>query len=414
MAWRREIPWWNGPPASTLMPVRSGFLTGETPMRNFFLRALPALVLVMLITNSSGGMFMRPDLDKIPVERLAANLEEILKKDEKSRETLYNLARLHAMAYAQKTDTATFFKGREKNGAWFGFTPNAVPFKFEKTDDPMKQKDAEVQLKKALTRYDDTLKVDPAFLPAQLGKAWLLDQSGKKEEAVKGYRLIIDEAWKKEGTLKNGPLGGQFLTTEAAGYLKPLLDKEKDKEEIVALDEKTAKLAKLPRPVTPLVIPLVDNVKVSDLEDRNARVKFDGDGTGFLREWTWITPKGAWLVHDPKGQGQITSAVQMFGGNTFCLFWENGYHALAALDDNGDGELTGKELDGLALWHDANGNGICDPGEVKSLREYGIVALSVKFQRDPSHPDRIAFNPTGVRFADGKTRPTFDLILHSR
>src|SRR5262249_49754946 len=93
------------------------------------------------------------------------------------------------------------------------------------------------------------------------------------------------------------------------------------------------------------------------------------------------------------------------------LFWETGYDALAALDDNHDGVLTGKELDGLALWHDANGNGISDPGEVKPLSEWGIVAISCKSERDPSHPDRIAFSKAGVTFRDGTTRPTFDLVL---
>jgi hypothetical protein len=76
----------------------------------------------------------------------------------------------------------------------------------------------------------------------------------------------------------------------------------------------------------------------------------------------------------------------MFGNVTFWLFWETGYDALTSLDDNGDGVLTGDDLKGLAIWHDANGNGICDPGEVKPLSEYGIVALSCRFERDPNHP----------------------------
>jgi hypothetical protein len=96
------------------------------------------------------------------------------------------------------------------------------------------------------------------------------------------------------------------------------------------------------------------------------------------------------------------------------LFWETGYDALAALDDNHDGQLTGRELEGLALWHDANGDGIADPGEVRSLSEHGIVAVSCKSQRDPAHPDRIAYSASGVTFRDGTTRATYDLLLHSR
>lgn len=150
----------------------------------------------------------------------------------------------------------------------------------------------------------------------------------------------------------------------------------------------------------------------ADIEDRAAAVAFDADGSGLKRRWTWINPKAAWLVHDPKRTGKVDSALQMFGGVTFWLFWETGYDAMAALDDNRDGRLSGKELDGLALWHDANGNGVCDPGEVKPLAEYGIVSLACKYERDRSHPDQIAHAKAGVTFANGRTRPTFDLVLH--
>ncbi len=96
---------------------------------------------------------------------------------------------------------------------------------------------------------------------------------------------------------------------------------------------------------------------------------------------------------------------------TFWLFWENGYHALASLDDNHDGVLSGVELGGLAIWQDTGRAGVCEPGEVKPLSEYKIVALSCRFDRDGRHPKRIAFSPQGVTFRNGKTRPSFDLIL---
>jgi hypothetical protein len=75
--------------------------------------------------------------------------------------------------------------------------------------------------------------------------------------------------------------------------------------------------------------------------------------------------------------------------------------------------LIGDELKGLAIWHDAGNAGVCDPGEVKPLSEYGIVAVSCRFERDRSHPDRIAFSSEGITYRDGKTRPTFDLVLHA-
>ena len=129
-------------------------------------------------------------------------------------------------------------------------------------------------------------------------------------------------------------------------------------------------------------MPLRDGLVARDLEDRDAAVTFDADGSGLKRQWTWVTKDAGWLVYDPKGKGDITSSLQLFGNVTFWLFWENGYDALASLDDNGDGVLTGVELKGLAIWHDVGRAGVCDPGEVKPLSEYGIVAVSCRFERD--------------------------------
>jgi hypothetical protein len=119
-------------------------------------------------------------------------------------------------------------------------------------------------------------------------------------------------------------------------------------------------------------------------------------------------------VHDPAATGKVTSGLQLFGNVSFWLFWETGYDALAALDDDGDSKLGGSELRGLALWHDANRNGLSDAGEVKPLGDYGIVSLSCRYERDRTHPDGIAYSPRGAAFRDGRTRPTFDLVLHSR
>jgi hypothetical protein len=360
-------------------------------------------------------MFIRADIDKVPVDRLAANLEEAVKKDAKDVKALVNLARVHAMAYALKTDTAEVRKGKEGEGVWFGYEPALVPFsKVEKTDDADKLKAAKAHLAEAVERYKLAVALAPDDLTIRLGYAWTVDQSGDKDEAVKQYRSLLDDAWKKEQDLKSLPLGGRTVTGEGAGYLIALLDADKDKDEIAALKDRAAKLNKLPRPVTPIAVPLRDGLRARDLEDLGAAVAFDADGSGLKRKWTWITKDAGWLVYDPKGKGDVGSGLQLFGNVTFWLFWSTGYDALASLDDNRDGVLTGDELRGLAIWNDANGDGVCDPGEVRPLSDYGIVAVSCRFERDPAHPDRIAFSPKGVTFRDGTTRPTFDLVLKQR
>jgi len=102
--------------------------------------------------------------------------------------------------------------------------------------------------------------------------------------------------------------------------------------------------------------------------------------------------------------------LQMFGSVTFWIFWQDGYEALGALDDNGDGVLTGSELNGLALWNDANGNGLSDPGEVLPVQAFGITRLSCTSH---IHGSGIPWNPAGVTFSDGSSRPTYDWIAAS-
>jgi tetratricopeptide (TPR) repeat protein len=373
---------------------------------------MAALAAGLLAAPAAQALYAPPDLEKIPVERLVENLEKVAKDQPKNVEVRFNLARAHGMAYAQKTETIEVNKRiKDMLAPWFGYEPAFVPYKAVKTDDKEKQEAAKKHLEQSIAAFKEVLKLDPNHLPAKLGLAWSIDQSGDKAAAIKAYREVIDEGWKKEKDLKTGPLGGHFITAEAAGYLIPLLDPKKNEDEIDELVRRSAQLKKLPRPITPIVVPLRDGLAATDLEDHAAAVAFDADGTGLKKKWTWVTENAAWLVFDPKGKGEVTSGLQLFGGVSFWLFWDNGYHALAALDDDCDGQLTGRELDGLALWHDANGNGVSDPGEVRPLASWGITAVSCRYERDAAHPDNIPIARSGVTFRDGSTRPTFDIIL---
>jgi tetratricopeptide (TPR) repeat protein len=389
---------------------------------------LVTCVALLSLSVPTDARFLKPELKKVPVETLIKNLQAQLERETTiTTNTRFNLARVYAMAYALKVESVDVAsrggdggkKGGGKGGSgasepWFGPTPPVVPFKAVATADKDKLEKADMYLKKAIKTYKLIINDQPNHLPARLGLAWCLEQAGDKADAIKAYRDVIELGWDKERKLKAGPLGGNFITKEAASYLIPLLDAKKDADEIDTLKSQSAKLDKLPRPITPIAIPLQDGLTARDLEDRTASVRFDADGSDLDRRWTWIRPNAAWLVHDPHHTGKITSGLQLFGNVTFWCFWDNGYQALRGLDDNQDGNLTGAELASLALWHDANANGICDPGEVRSLSAHGITALSCECQTDPHHPDRIAFSPRGVTFRDGTTRPSFDLILQQR
>jgi tetratricopeptide (TPR) repeat protein len=377
---------------------------------NFMLATTSFLLAVLLAPEASFGRFIRPMLEDIPVEKLSENLQAIAKEKPKDAGVRFNLARLHAMAYSIKSDKVQIQKGQEDRGAWFGFTPSAVPFKVQPTDDKDKQKAADEQLAKAIGYYKEALTLDKEHLPSQLGLAWALEQKKEKEAAMKAYREVVEKAWEKDGKAKFGPLGGNFITAEAAGYLMAMLDTDKDKEEITALKDKIAYLKKLPTPITPIAIPLKDNLTAKECLALDAKVSFNLDGTGLDQRWGWLTPNAAWLVYDPRGTGKVTSGREMFGNVTFWLFWQNGYEPLAALDDNRDGTLRENELKGLALWHDANSNGVADGGEVKPLSAWNIVGLGCRATTS-NDPNVAAWSANGVLFRDGTTRPSFDVIV---
>lgn len=207
---------------------------------------------------------------------------------------------------------------------------------------------------------------------------------------------------------------GGFYIAEVASYLSELLDPIKDKAEHEQII-KTVWFHVTGDPVrmiTPVAIPIEAGVNsIEDVIDDQAAVRFDLDGSGMRRKWRWITKRVGWLVHNPPPTGgKITSAIQLFGSVTFWLFWDTGYEAMKALDDNGDGWLKGKEMRDLALWHDRNKNGISESGEVKPLADWGVERLSTDYD---GHPQNGYWSEKGVQMSDGSYRNSFDIVLEA-
>lgn len=377
------------------------------------LRSISFVVAAMGAISSASATFLPVDLADIPVKRLIANLKDRAEEEPKNAKILEHLARVHAMAYCKDyTDDVNVKIQPDADGLWFGFQPRHVPYAPYNVSLPDQKKlsdRARAHLKSAITYYDRSLALDPKDRDiALLGRAWCLEQAGELEKALAGYRRVIKQAWERDRKLKAS--GAQIpLTLEAIDYLRAHLDVKKDADEIADLEKKAKPLRKLGRWITPLVVPLHESATLETIIDEEARVSFDLDETKRLREWQWIDPtEAAWLVHDPRQTGEVSSGIQLFGSRSFMLFFENGYHALATLDDDGDGSVAGRELRGLALWQDRNGNGVSDAGEVRPLTDHGVVSLSCQFSRT----DHGMFESRqGVRFQDGSVRATYDVIL---
>ncbi len=121
---------------------------------------------------------------------------------------------------------------------------------------------------------------------------------------------------------------------------------------------------------------------------------FDADGeTESVSEW-FAPTEG--ILFDARIGGPATGE-HLFGDQGG--LYADGFEKLARLDADGDGWVEGSELDGLAIWTDANSNAELDPGEHSTLVSHGVEALSV------SHESYVS----EARLADGSTMMTEDL-----
>jgi len=169
-----------------------------------------------------------------------------------------------------------------------------------------------------------------------------------------------------------------------------------------------AKFDKLPvGAITPIVFSFSSGNRLAEFLAPQTVVDFDLRGYGLPERWTWVKPTLGFLVWDPLHAGKITSARQLFGSYTFQIFRATGYDALAALDDNGDGVLSGAEMKGISVWFDRNSNGASDPGEVIPVKDLNIRAIAAKASgKDGIHPT----NEAGIVLNDGRVCRSWDWI----
>ena len=109
---------------------------------------------------------------------------------------------------------------------------------------------------------------------------------------------------------------------------------------------------------------------------------FDHDADGFAERTGWIAADDALLVRDLDGDGLIESGRELFGNHTRLpggAEAANGYAALAALDANGDGKVDASDpaFASLRVWRDANGDGLSEPAELRTLPEAGVQSVGV-------------------------------------
>ena len=364
-----------------------------------------------------------------PIDRALANVSAMEGIDAAQRERV--LGRLNLLAYARDNAPFTYMRendnfveagsmlcrevqpmGRRMEEVPREFGPNdrCAAYSFNlgpQTETPTNAPQnpsagARARLEAARGHYARALEIDRTDLRARLGYAYVLDRLGRINDARRELRNIL-----KRGLPRLSGSQSEWedhaVLTETAAHLAHLATSYSDRAQMDRLRQRLEASQPIIY-VTPVVVPLADR-PFERLIDNGSPVAFDFAGTGDARAQGWLTPDAAWLVWDPEWRGEVRSGFDMIGQRTWSVFWSDGFEALRALDDNRDGELTGAELGGLALWRDENRNGVSDPGEVMPANVHGVTALSVR--GETTRPGLMTA-PNGARFENGRTRPLYD------
>ena len=393
---------------------------------------LLSVMLFIFASNWASAKFRAPQ--QTPVDRLLHTAKEYLKQHPDEAEAHYTLGRIYYLAFSVNRDVIPAFPNDDKTGnARMAEDWMAV---WSPPGDGKKTSLSEGVLldyaRQARREFDEAIRLAPKNGLYYLGRGCLLEEVRKWEATAKAgdrptelqgititqirrdyekaFSLEIGEDSKNKGMPVPGL--GSLVSYEAASNLMRLsADKQfqgTEEHDAQIAKEAMAKLEKLPRGiVTPIVFSFFPCAHLSELLAPGTIVDFDLRGYGGREQWTWVKPALGILVWDPLHTGKITSARQLFGSYSFQIFRATGYDALAALDDNGDGVLSGIELKGISVWFDWNSNGVSDPREVTPVEDLHIRAIATTaHEMDRIHPT----NAAGITLDDGRTYRTWDWI----
>lgn len=365
------------------------------------------LTIVLCCVRLTAMWLMMPP---VPMDRLILYTESVIRKNPNDAEGYYMLGRLQSLAFAMHTEAGAVLND-DKPPMLTDRTPER---KIGRTTGPLEATGID-HANRSLTNYRRAIELAPDSPLYHFSLGWMLeqcshfaDQLGARPggewidlaltEYRSAYRLASPEDRKKN--LRLSP----YLTEEAGSAVIEILKQQPGSEkEIDEIAKTMTELRGHRLAVTPLIFSLKPHASLPNLlSDR--RVSFDLDGFDAGHQWPWVQTDTCILVWDPDRTGQIISGRQLFGSVTWWMFWRNGYEPLAALDDNRDGVLSGPELKGIAVWRDANSNGIADPGEVVPVEDLGIVEIAVK----PQQMDGTLLRHGGIKLSDGTSLTTFD------
>lgn len=386
--------------------------------------ALSGILLVSFVTIS-GAMWRRAP--SVPLERLLKNVQTYISQNPKDAKGYYVLGRLHSLAFAKGTRELNMYSDDAAPLPEFPSYESIMAKREVKTLTPA----AQVHLRESIRNYQQATILDEKDARSFLGLGWVLEDGAIYADKVEpfptakkprgkaaywrdlalaayrqAYQLSVASDLKREHL---GPGANEAISLEAGEGIMRLLKghtlSASEQKELARIAETKDAIEQKPRAVTPIIFPLDQPTSLAAMLANEKPVRFDLAGDGQPAWWPWVRPKVGILVWNPTHNGRITSGVQLFGSVTWWVSWSNGYEPLALLDDNSDGWLKGRELEGLAVWVDANSNGISEPGEVIPLPSLGVDRIAAQAT---GRSENTPFNPHGIQLQNGRFLPTYD------
>lgn len=138
---------------------------------------------------------------------------------------------------------------------------------------------------------------------------------------------------------------------------------------------------------TPLVFVFGSESVEFNANTINASNTFDLNGTmSVMTDWPYA--KTPWLAFDRNGNGSIDHGGELFGSAVKLSgadFAQNGFQALAELDENRDGRIDANDsaFALLSIWSDQNSDRASSKNELQSLSSRSIVSIDLAYTIAP-------------------------------
>lgn len=233
------------------------------------------------------------------------------------------------------------------------------------------------RVNKTTTSFSNPLEVlkNQSICP---GRSWRVttDNSGQNGDLVNESN--IEEYLEKNTDTHYWQLGAETTTSEGYDEDGNPITIETTK---ISKHDVTIREAILSKYISPIVLDLKGdgvleaskgNYMPHNSMDKSNVIVTDFYGDGFEIAMEWVGPNDGLLVA-PKADGSVDMSCLFGVANGF----DSGYERLSLYADK-NGVVKGDALNKLAVWRDANRNGIAESSEVTSCRDLGITSINAR------------------------------------